>query len=146
MLPLDGSIPEYCWQSFFLLSFAFQSLSTMHFFQPYPLCDNMMFQFVSFQVSKYIDTLANKPLLTNMTSLQKLQLCTPCHLWLSYDSESKLYIKPWKSNPSIRQLQNYYPIYPFLSFLAQNYYSLLLKTSAEKLSSVCNPLSIKKGQ
>lgn len=39
--------------------------------------------------------------LTSMTSPQKWQLCTLCHLCPMYASESKLYSKPWKPNPSI---------------------------------------------
>lgn len=45
------------------LSFAFQSPPTTHLFQPSPWCDNTMLWFVSFEVSKYIDALANKRLL-----------------------------------------------------------------------------------
>lgn len=61
----------------------------MHLFQPSPLCDNTMFWFVSFSVSKYIDTLANKTLLqadkhdssAEITTLHPLPPTADLWLW-----------------------------------------------------------------
>lgn len=85
------------------LSLAFQSPPTTHLFQPSPGVTTRCCGLSALRCQSILMLWRTRDSckLTGMTSLQKLQLCTLCHLWLTYDSEDKLYSKPWKLNPSI---------------------------------------------
>lgn len=143
MLPLDGIIPVYCWQSFFSSLLCFSDTFHHALFPNISLVwqhDVLVCQLLGVKVYWHFGKQATPDkhdFPAEITALHPVPFMAVIWLW-EQTLQQTLEIKSFHS--LALELLSHLSI----SFLAQNYYSLLLKTAAEKLSNVCNPLSIKK--